>query len=94
MSRGPLASTVREEGVENPTEAARLTPGCFLSTQQSTNNPLIVLILWKWLRMMRMRFKVETVIIKYHYWSVAAHDDDRCLALHNNNFSFGCCLDG
>ncbi len=41
-----------------------------------------------------MRFKVETVIIKYHYWSVAAHDDDRCLALHNNNFSFGGCLDG
>ena len=94
MSRGPLASTVREEGVGNPTEAARLTSGCFLSTQQSTNNPLIVLILWKWLRMMWMRFKVETVIINYHYGSVAAHDDYRCLALHNNNFSFGCCLDG
>ena len=50
------------------------------------------MILWKWVRM--MRFKVETVIIKYHYWSVAAYDDYRCLALHNNNFSFGCCLDG
>lgn len=44
--------------------------------------------------MMWMRFKVETVIINYHYGSVAAHDDYRCLALHNNNFSFGCCLDG
>ena len=94
MSRGPLASTVREEEEGKSTEAARLTPGCFLSTQQSTNNPLIVLIVWKWVRMKWMRFKVETMIINYHNWSVAAHDDNGCLALHNNNFSFGCGLDG
>ena len=44
--------------------------------------------------MMWMRFEVETIIIKYHYRSVAAHDDYGCLALHNNNFSFGFGLDG
>ena len=52
------------------------------------------MILWKWVRMMWMRFEVETMIIKYHYRSVAAHDDNGCIALHNNNFSFGCSLDG
>ena len=41
-----------------------------------------------------MRFEVETIIIKYHYRSVAAYNHDGCLALHNNNFSFGCDLDG
>jgi len=41
-----------------------------------------------------MRFEVETIIIKYHYRSVAAYNHYGCLALHNNNFSFGSSLDG
>lgn len=41
-----------------------------------------------------MRFDAHSVFIHYHYGSIALHDDNRCLALHHNNFAFGCCLDG
>lgn len=39
-----------------------------------------------------MRFKVETIIIKYHYWSGFANDNYWSVVIHNNYLFLGSSL--